>query len=98
VVDNIPADEKVERAKNNGNMSAGVVPDLYTPEQGMRWGESGLTKRELFAAMAMQGMCTPLRADISPASWNHANIAEGAVKAADALLAALDVTEKNNGT
>ena len=42
----------------------------------------GLTKRELFAAMAMQGMCN---------DYEHmANAADVAVFAADALLAALE--------
>lgn len=49
----------------------------------------GLTKRELFAAMAIQGLCS--------AEWTEnttfENLAVTAVKQADALLAALDVAK-----
>jgi hypothetical protein len=47
--------------------------------------EWGLTKRELFAAMAMQGLC---------ATWDGHNygLAERSVQLADALLAALKET------
>lgn len=47
--------------------------------------EYGLTKRELFAAMAMQGM--------NAASWSEStsaeNVAKWSVSCADALIAAL---------
>jgi len=46
-------------------------------------GEGGLTKRELFAAMAMMGYCAHRHA------YSHA-IALQAVRQADALLTALD--------
>lgn len=51
-------------------------------------GSTGVTKRELFAAMAMQGICssTPTELHLRPAC-NF--IAEAAVQTADALLAAL---------
>ena len=65
----------------NGNDNAfPSSPDKYEPE----W---GLTKRELIAAMAMQGLLTCF-AD------NH-KVAEMAVKQADALIARLsaDPTE-----
>lgn len=45
----------------------------------------GLTKRELFAALAMQGFCSTIKSN--PA---HRNIASEAVKAADALIAELN--------
>lgn len=45
--------------------------------------EDGLTKRELFAAMAMQGLCT-LYPQCGDFMQDH--VAEGAVKLADALL------------
>jgi hypothetical protein len=70
----------------NGNDNAfPSSPDKYEPE----W---GLTKRELIAAMAMQGLLTCF-AD------NH-KVAEMAVKQADALierLAADPVAGVNNG-
>ena len=52
----------------------------------------GLTRRELFAAMAMQGLLAmPSDIDIEPGagSWPEA-YAKHALQAADALIAALD--------
>ena len=46
----------------------------------------GLTKRELFAAMAMQGLCGSYA---SGGTFYESHVAEGAVKLADALLSAL---------
>lgn len=46
----------------------------------------GLTKRELFAAMAMQGMT----ASCEPCDQNESKIAQWAVNKADALIAALN--------
>lgn len=57
--------------------------------------QQGLTKRELFAAMAMQGMLARRQA------WDDMGIkdfAGEAVDYADALLTALRVSENNNGT
>jgi len=53
------------------------------------WGNfySGLTKRELFAAMTMQGLMTMPPAD---AFISVDDLAEEAVSAADALLSALN--------
>ena len=51
----------------------------------------GLTKREYFAAMAMQGICASGANDFNT---DHVQqIAEIAVKQADALLTALDKTK-----
>ena len=58
------------------------VPRLVTDAR-------GLTKRELFAALALSGMCA--MGDPS-ADWNHQALARDAVAAADALIAALDAT------
>lgn len=65
----------------------------------------GLSKRELFAAMAMQGFCAnPAVFQPNPMSgWSLANCDEEQLskyskKMADALLSALDVSEKNHGT
>jgi hypothetical protein len=46
----------------------------------------GLSKRELFAAMAMQALCTPISGDEDPQLWSYDQLADSAVKAADALL------------
>ncbi len=52
-------------------------------------GQIGLTKRELFAAMAMQGnLANP------DASYNWSGLAEDSCHAAEALLAELDKTER----
>ena len=50
--------------------------------------ETGLTKRELFAAMAMQGLSA--NPDPQVSSWGGQQTAQCAVAFADALLAALD--------
>lgn len=52
---------------------------------------SGLTKRELFAAMAMQGLFSD-----NDCNWNHDRRAAEAVEAADALLRELakEATER----
>lgn len=53
----------------------------------MQWGSDGLTKREYFAAMAMQGM---LASETEASNYGHVSLlAEQAVKRADALLAEL---------
>ena len=52
---------------------------------------NGLTKRELFAAMAMQGQLASSNSRASQEAWNNsAMCAEWAVEQADALLKALD--------
>lgn len=51
-------------------------------------GGIGLTKRELFAAMAMQGLLGNSDPDIS--GWGNQEVAEVAVNQADALLDALE--------
>lgn len=52
--------------------------------------ETGLTKRELFAAMAMESLLTPISGDEDPQLWSYAELAKCAVKSADALLKELD--------
>ena len=47
----------------------------------------GLTKREHFAAMAMQGLMSSIGVD---EEWNLKEYSNTAVEAADALLAALE--------
>lgn len=64
--------------QTNGNDS------IHNSEQGV---QDGLTKREYFAAMAMQGICANSSlAEIS--SYN--SFAEWSVKQADALIEALN--------
>lgn len=64
----------------------------YTGQQIVREQFSGLTKRELFAAMAMQGLCANTELmDGNPTAFTAA--ADIAVYQADALLAALKRTQ-----
>lgn len=51
----------------------------------------GMTKREYFAAMAMQGLMTSIRTSVDPdQAFPHGGFAELAVKQADALIKALN--------
>lgn len=53
----------------------------------------GLTKRELFAAMAMQGLCASVR-EYGPGRFIGVyELASDSVACADALLTALDVSK-----
>lgn len=80
----------VAKAKVNGASPVNAVSAEFekaTPDGG--WGSLGLTKRELFAAMAMQGLATVP----CPGGVTHAAIeadTNAAVRYADALLAALE--------
>lgn len=53
-------------------------------------GDPGLTKREYFAAMAMQGMCANSGGIALDADFEQ--LAKESVEAADALLVALEAT------
>lgn len=66
------------------NDSAYQVGTVTTPNGDVVWGSNGVTKREMLAAMAMQG----LLAHWDP-SMSYDGIAEDAVIHADTLLAAL---------
>lgn len=65
-----------------------VYPTLDGGLNGLTLREWGMTKRELFAAMAMQGLAAA--GGYNPTE--HDNVAHWAVKQADALLTALDQT------
>ena len=72
----------------NADMPAMPVPHQIVDANHIHFkiGSKGLTKREHFASMAMQGMAS---ADIeSQLSWD--DIASNAVEAANALLKALE--------
>lgn len=71
------ADEKLSSAESNGRMPVHAVPS-----DGMHAPYDGLTKRELFAAMAMQGLFS--HGAIAPCE--SAVAADYAVRAADYLL------------
>ena len=84
-------------AKKNGNEPAYARPVSAIEPGRLRdyeAGHSGLTKRELFAAMAMQGLLS--QHGLSQAEWNVGrggltfnDAAAHAVKLADALLVEL---------
>ena len=61
-------------------------PASHSPEFGPVHPKLGLTKREYFAAMAMQGMC----ANSDYTHNSQSAIAEWSVKQADALIEALN--------
>ena len=61
----------------------GICPDSYS---------GGLTKREYFAGMAMQGYCGGEFTGQS--GMPHKDMAEWSVEMADALIEALNKTEK----
>lgn len=77
---------KDHRAVQSGNEPAYSSPSFVSPNGDIAWGATGLTKRELLAAMAMQAFCKPLEGDAPPDEWTFDAIAVGAVRAADALL------------
>lgn len=86
MVEHIPADEKLSSAESNGRMPVHAVLS-----DGMHAPYDGITKRELFAAMAMQGIVTgigtygaPTSRDGSPITEAH--IAQQAIEFADVLL------------
>jgi hypothetical protein len=66
---------------NGRDMAFPALDTSYTPNGTI---QLGLTKRELFAAMAMQGMLGDPERGGPPVDYAH-----GAVECADALLTAL---------
>lgn len=68
------------RATHNGNDPAYSSPSFVSPQGDIAWGAPGLTKRELFAAMALQGR-------LSSGGWESVEeVAKDSVFFADALL------------
>jgi len=74
---------------SNAESQAFPGEPYQNPQDGYIYYSKGLTKREYFAAMAMQGI---LSGDGSKA-WTRDELAEIAVNRADALLKALDETK-----
>ena len=75
-------------SKTNGSDLAFARPAFYNSEFVVSQPEDGCTKREHFAAMAMQG----LLANYSNRGMNIDTIAKQAVNAADELIKALNET------
>jgi hypothetical protein len=73
---------------SNSDMPAMPTSVTTTLSGGIHYGEPGLTKREYFAGLAMQGIYANSQEN-SPAG-DFAWTAVDAVKAADALLAELE--------
>lgn len=72
---------------NNPNDPAFPFPTFQRHDCDIECGFHGLTKREYFAAMAMQGLCANSHEAIGVAPSDK--IAKWSVKQADALIAAL---------
>jgi len=64
-----------------------TIPTVYVP------GSIGLTKRELIAAIALQGFCSLSIADTTEMNASPKSIARWSVAHADALLAELSTPE-----
>lgn len=79
-------------AYENGNALAHPAPHVWAERWEMiekvKESEGGLTKRELFAAMAMQGLLA--NSDPNTNEWAADQVARYAVKQADVLLAELE--------
>ena len=81
-------------AENNGQLPAAPAPmaangagAVFNAYEHLHESAHGLSKRELFAAMAMQGFCA--LADEQTIKAPFAEVAKNAVAQADALLEAL---------
>jgi len=84
VLDYVELNEKGKEMKN-ANQPAMPLPLGSETSSG----QDGLTKREHFAAMAMQGLC---HATTNNGTWAHhaSTMAHTAIEYADALLSELD--------
>ena len=70
--------------KTNPNESAFAKSAFYHPEGGIDSPQSGLTKREYFAGLAMQGLLS------EGSTGSFENIAKESVKFADELIKAIN--------
>lgn len=76
--------------RTKGNECAFAIPAFEQPKKLWNEPQYGLTKREYFAALAMQGIVSTDLAD------TYENFAKASVAMADALIKALN-KEQNNG-
>lgn len=72
--------------ETDGNDQAFATPPVFSEAFGLAIQEKGLSKREYFAAMAMQG----ITANTVLAEFDFPKLAEWSVKQADALIEALN--------
>ena len=77
----------MENEKTHGDSPAFAKAAFYTDEYGIDAPQEGLTKREYFAAMAMQGLLTKFGNDY------ELQIAKDAIYWADALIDELNKTK-----
>jgi hypothetical protein len=68
----------------DSNSAAFARSAFYHPDGGMSTQKDGLTKREYFASMAMQGMLANNAEGNT--EWDYETIAKHSCKAADALI------------
>jgi hypothetical protein len=73
--------------QTNGNDPVSATQEYHSKNFGVVLAKTGLTKREYFAAMAMQGMCA--NSSLTKI-WTYEKIAESSVQQADALIEALN--------
>lgn len=79
----------MENNKTHGDSPAFSKAAFYTDEYGIDAPQEGLTKREYFAAMAMQGLLTKFGNDY------ELQIAKDAIYWADALIDELNKTKQD---
>jgi hypothetical protein len=81
------SDYFIERvlSRNTTHPGSPLKPELLKFKDGSEIVNMGLTKREYFAAMAMQGLLSTV-----PESFNGTEIAQLSVNMADALIEALN--------
>ena len=76
------------KTPSNDGGSAFPVVDGYHKDGRHRGGESGMTLRDYFAGQALAGLCVRAGDDGQITEWRFHVIANVALKAADAMLAA----------
>ena len=81
----------MENNKTHGDSPAFAKAAFYTDEYGIDAPQGGLTKREYFSAMAMQGII----ANKDGLDIKIERIVESAVDTADALIDELNKTKQN---
>lgn len=83
--DPLITDPIAEKARRNGEEPAFARPGMVLPNDNIDYGAWGVTKRELFAAMAMQGLLSDLTT-LYANGWKAHEVEQFAVMRADALL------------
>lgn len=88
--------EARERAKINGQQPVSYTPlEKDANGETVWWGSLGMTKRELFAGMVMQGILAGVVGEKVVRDWSNwrEGVTTFSIECADALLEALEVTE-----